>query len=82
MRAPDYDVAIVGGGFAGLCCARAAARRGLSVLLLDRRPAPGARVHTTGLVVKEAAQRWEIPAPPCITRRLTLRLSLGERKKG
>ncbi len=62
MRAPDYDVAIVGGGFAGLNCARAAARRGLSVLVLDRRPAPGARVHTTGLVVKEAAQRWEIPA--------------------
>lgn len=68
MRALDYDVAIVGAGFAGLACARAAARRGLSVLVLDRRHAPGERVHTTGLVVKEAAERWEIPAT--LTRRV------------
>jgi digeranylgeranylglycerophospholipid reductase len=63
-----YDVAIVGGGFAGLACARAAARRGLRVLVVDRKPAPGVRMHTTGLVVKEAAERWEIPAT--ITRRV------------
>lgn len=68
MRAPDYDVAIVGAGFAGLSCARAAARRGLSVLVIDRKPEPGDRVHTTGLVVKEAAERWEIPAT--LTRRV------------
>lgn len=68
MRALDYDVAVVGAGFAGLACARAAARRGLSVLVLDRRPAPDARVHTTGLVVKEAAERWEVPAT--LTRRV------------
>ena len=57
-----YDVGIVGAGFAGLACARAAARRGLRVLVVDRKPAPGVRMHTTGLVVKEAAERWEIPA--------------------
>ncbi|MFO1315702.1 MAG: NAD(P)/FAD-dependent oxidoreductase [Burkholderiales bacterium] len=68
MRAPDYDVAIVGAGFAGLACARAAARRGMRVLVQDRKREPGARVHTTGLVVKEAAERWEIPAT--LTRRV------------
>jgi len=32
-----YDVAIVGGGFAGLACAKALGRSGLSVVVLDRR---------------------------------------------
>lgn len=68
MRTQDYDVAVVGAGFAGLACARAAARRGLSVLVVDRKAEPGARMHTTGLVVKEAAERWEIPAT--LTRRV------------
>ena len=64
----QYDIAIVGAGFAGLACARAAARRGLRVLVTDRKRAPGERVHTTGLVVKEAAERWEIPS--ALTRRV------------
>lgn len=64
----NYDVHIVGAGFAGLACARAAARRGLRVLVTDRRRAPGERPHTTGLVVKEAAERWEIPS--ALTRRV------------
>ena len=68
MRTPDYDIGIVGGGFAGLACARAAARRGLRVLVMDRKPAAGVRMHTTGLVVKEAAERWEIPST--LTRRV------------
>ena len=68
MRTHHYDVAIVGAGFAGLNCARAAARRGLRVLVLERKSEPGQRVHTTGLLVKEAAERWEIPAT--LTRRV------------
>jgi digeranylgeranylglycerophospholipid reductase len=68
MRTHDYDIAVVGAGFAGLACARAAARRGLRVLVVDRKAEPGARMHTTGLVVKEAAERWEIPA--ALTRRV------------
>ncbi|MFO1303289.1 MAG: FAD-dependent oxidoreductase [Burkholderiales bacterium] len=62
MNATRYDVAVIGAGFAGLACARAAARRGLRVLVTDRKGEPGVRMHTTGLVVKEAAERWEIPA--------------------
>jgi len=33
-----YDVVVVGAGLAGLHAARVAARRGLSVLLADRKP--------------------------------------------
>ncbi|MFO1413711.1 MAG: NAD(P)/FAD-dependent oxidoreductase [Burkholderiales bacterium] len=68
MSTHDYDLAVIGAGFAGLACARAAARRGLRVLVQDRKAEPGAQVHTTGLVVKEAAERWEIPAT--LTRRV------------
>ena len=68
VRSQHYDLGIIGAGFAGLACARAAARRGLSVLVLDRKSGPGHRMHTTGLVVKEAAERWEIPA--ALTRRV------------
>jgi flavin-dependent dehydrogenase len=57
-----YDVGVIGAGFAGLACARAAARRGLRVLVIDRKSDAGERMHTTGLLVKEAAERWEIPA--------------------
>jgi len=57
-----YDLAIVGAGFAGLACAESAAQRGLSVLVLDRKPSPGYRMHTTGLLVKEVADKLNVPA--------------------
>lgn len=57
-----YDLAIAGGSFAGLVCARSAALRGLRTLVLERQPAPGARVRTTGILVKEVAERWEVPS--------------------
>src|SRR5262247_2789737 len=63
-----YDLAIVGGGFAGLVCARSAALRGLHTVVLERQPAAGHRIHTTGLLVKEVAERWEVP--PRLTRRI------------
>jgi digeranylgeranylglycerophospholipid reductase len=68
MDQGGYDIGIIGAGFAGLACARAAARRGLRVLVIDRKAEPGERMHTTGLLVKEAAERWEIPAT--LTRRV------------
>lgn len=57
-----FDLAIVGGSFAGLACARSAALRGLKVILLDGKPEPGARVRTTGIVVKEASDEFDLPA--------------------
>ena len=47
---PPVDLAIVGAGAAGLAAASAALRRrpAASVLLLDRLPAPGAKLAVTG----------------------------------
>ena len=52
---------MVGAGFAGLACARRAAERGLSVLVLERQSGPGERIHTTGILVKEAWEEWAAP---------------------
>jgi digeranylgeranylglycerophospholipid reductase len=68
MTGGSYDLAVIGGSFAGLVCARSAALRGLRTVVLERQPAPGHRIHTTGLLVKEVAERWEVP-PRC-TRRI------------
>src|SRR3569832_1088815 len=57
-----FDLVIVGGSFAGLACARTAALRGLKVAVIDGKKEPGARVHTTGIVVKEASDDFDLPA--------------------
>jgi len=56
-----YDLVIIGAGFAGLVCARVAAERGLKVAVVDKKPEPGVQLHTTGIVVKEAAEELQIP---------------------
>jgi len=43
------DVAIVGAGLAGLCCAMRLERAGLSVKLLEAEDAPGGRIRTDHL---------------------------------
>jgi flavin-dependent dehydrogenase len=57
-----FDLIIVGGSFAGLACARSAALRGLKVAVMDGKPEPGARVRTTGIMVKEASDEFDLPA--------------------
>ena len=59
----SHDIIVIGAGFAGLACARRAAERGLSVLVLDRQSEPGERIHTTGILVKEAWEEWVAPTP-------------------
>ncbi|MEY4879872.1 MAG: hypothetical protein RJB62_1341 [Pseudomonadota bacterium] len=54
-RHGDYDLAIIGGGFAGLTAAATAAARDLRVVVLEAKPRSGARIHTTGILVKEAS---------------------------
>ena len=62
----DFDLAIVGASFAGLICAKAAAARGLRAVVLESKRHPAARVHTTGILVKEAGE--EVDTPPHVTR--------------
>ena len=66
--AADFDLVIIGASFAGLAAARAAAMRGLKVALMEAKREPGARVHTTGILVPEAAE--EIDIPYWLTRRV------------
>ncbi|WP_421725418.1 NAD(P)/FAD-dependent oxidoreductase [Bauldia sp.] len=58
----DFDVIIVGASFAGLVAAKTAAARGLSVAVIDAKREPGARVHTTGILVREAIDEIDLPA--------------------
>lgn len=60
--AQTFDLVIVGGSFAGLACARTAAMRGLRVCVIDSKPEPGARVRTTGILVKDATDDFDVPA--------------------
>jgi digeranylgeranylglycerophospholipid reductase len=48
------DCIVVGASFAGLACATALARAGASVCVLERKDDPGAKLHTTGILVKDA----------------------------
>lgn len=57
-----YDLLIVGGSFAGLACARTASLRGMKVAVIDSKPESGARIRTTGIVVKEASDEFDLPA--------------------
>ncbi|WP_419164082.1 NAD(P)/FAD-dependent oxidoreductase [Candidatus Palauibacter sp.] len=69
QESADYDLVVVGAGFAGLACARRAAERGLSVLVVERQSEPGERIHTTGILVKEAWDEWA--APQSLVRRIS-----------
>jgi len=67
----DFDLIVVGASFAGASCALAAAQSGLRVCVLERKRDPGDKLHTTGIIVKEAAERTllgELPAH--LTRRV------------
>ncbi|NNJ25408.1 TIGR03364 family FAD-dependent oxidoreductase [Alienimonas chondri] len=68
-RAPrdSYDVAVVGGGIAGMGAALAAAKRGESVVLFERTPkARGASVRNFGMI-------WPVGQPAGRARSLALR---------
>jgi hypothetical protein len=57
-----FDLVIVGASFAGLSCARTAALRGLKVGVLDAKPDAGSRIRTTGILVKEVTDAFDLPA--------------------
>lgn len=57
----QYDVSIVGAGFAGLTCAKLLAEQGLRVLVLDRKQDLEKRIHTTGIFVDEVEALCPLP---------------------
>src|SRR5690606_4885043 len=71
MAAHDFDLLVVGASFGGAACAIAAADAGLRVCVLERKHDPGERLHTTGIVVREAAEETLLgQAPPECLRRV------------
>lgn len=68
----SVDVAIVGASFAGLACAVELANAGRRVLVLERKADAGEKLHTTGLLVKEAVEASALlaNAPAHLTRRI------------
>ena len=67
----EFDLIVVGASFAGAACALAAVQYGLRVCVLERKRDPGMKLHTTGIVVKEAAeQTWLNRMPPTLVRRV------------
>lgn len=67
-----YDLVVVGASFAGLACARKAALGGLRVLVLEKKPSAGTRLHTTGMIPKDAVDSipWLRDVPGDIVRRI------------
>ena len=66
---PSADLVVVGASFAGAACALAAAQRGLHVVVLERKRDPGEKLHTTGILVKEAAEATFLNLLPAATTR-------------
>ena len=56
-----FDVVVVGAGLAGLQAAGLLARRGVSVLLVDRKRSLAASVHTTGIFVRRTLEDFPLP---------------------
>ena len=51
---PHSDCLVIGASFAGLACATALARAGMRVTVLERKADAGEKLHTTGIIVKDA----------------------------
>jgi len=70
-RSSDFDLIVAGASFAGAACAIAAAQRGMRVCVLERKRDPGEKLHTTGIIVKEAAESTLLGnIPATMTRRI------------
>ncbi len=68
----NTDCTIVGASFAGLACATELARAGVDVAILERKADVGAKLHTTGIIVKDAIDQVALldGLPPEIVRRI------------
>jgi len=57
----EQDLIVVGASFAGIACARAANARGLQTSILEQKLEPGQQPASTGLLLRESSEPWEIP---------------------
>jgi flavin-dependent dehydrogenase len=69
----EVDCAIVGASFAGLACAIALAHAGMRVTVLEKKGDVGEKLHTTGIIVKDAIDQVAIldRLPAELVRRIT-----------
>jgi flavin-dependent dehydrogenase len=51
------DYVVVGASFAGLACASVLARAGMRVTVLEKKADSGEKLHTTGIIVKDAVDQ-------------------------
>lgn len=58
----EYDLIVAGAGFSGLACAELSAKNNLNTLLLERKHDITKNIHTTGILVREIADEWNLPA--------------------
>lgn len=56
-----FDVTVIGAGLSGLELTKELSSRGLSVLLVDRKPDLSQHVHTTGIFVRKTLEDFELP---------------------
>jgi digeranylgeranylglycerophospholipid reductase len=68
----DHDAVIVGASFAGLACAATLAGRGAAVTVLEARRDAGEKLHTTGILVRDALDQVPLldGVPPQLVRRI------------
>jgi digeranylgeranylglycerophospholipid reductase len=69
----ESDCIVVGASFAGLACASALARGGMRVTVLEKKADAGEKLHTTGIIVKDAIDQLAIldGLPPGMVQRVT-----------
>jgi flavin-dependent dehydrogenase len=68
----DTDCVVVGASFSGLASAHALASAGLRVTVVEKKDDPGARLHTTGIIVKDAVDQIALldALPASLVRRI------------
>jgi flavin-dependent dehydrogenase len=69
----ETDCTVVGASFAGLACASALAQAGMRVTVLEKKADVGEKLHTTGIIVKDAIDQVAMldRLPTGLVRRIT-----------
>ncbi|MGI8839489.1 MAG: NAD(P)/FAD-dependent oxidoreductase [Caulobacteraceae bacterium] len=67
-----FDCTVVGASFGGLACAMTLAGAGVPVRVLERKADPGAKLHTTGILVRDVMEEvdWLSEIPGALVRRI------------